>query len=127
MCIRDSLINERKDFQITKKDCLKEFDDKDQINSLLLNYDIHISTLMFRKKILESMTYFFDKRFNIIEDFDFVLRLSRSARIKINKNFLATYRWHSNKYFSPLKQLITTLISGSNGSVGELISFQLVN
>lgn len=90
------LINERKDFKITKKDCLKEFDDKDQINSLLLNYDIHISTLMFRKKILESMTYFFDKRFNIIEDFDFVLRLSRSARIKINKNFLATYRWHSN-------------------------------
>jgi glycosyltransferase involved in cell wall biosynthesis len=89
------LLNERKNsIHEIKIDAFLDYKKKHQVDSLLEKYNIHISTLIVKTEAIKKMEYFFDKKFNIIEDFDFVLRLSLITDLKINKNYLAGYRWH---------------------------------
>ena len=71
------LINERRKESVKKKISFKDRSfNQDSTNDLLKDYFIHISTLIFRKDVLVNLGYIFDNRFSIIEDFDFVVRLS---------------------------------------------------
>ena len=62
--------------------------------SLLKNYNVGLLTLMLNKKIIDSNTIKFDKRFNIMGDLDFVLRLSKVSLGVPIKSDLAIYRNH---------------------------------
>ena len=55
---------------------------------------------MLNKKIIDSNTIKFDKRFNIMGDLDFVLRLSKVSLGVPIKSDLAIYRNHNNNLSS---------------------------
>ena len=68
--------------------------------SLLKNYNVGLLTLMLNKKIIDSNTITFDKRFNIMGDLDFVLRLSKVSLGVPIKSDLAIYRNHKSNLSS---------------------------
>ncbi len=61
---------------------------------LIKNYIISTLTLMIRKKEIEKLENFFDKRFNLIGDFDLILRISKNCKIIAIQESLAICRWH---------------------------------
>ncbi len=64
--------------------------------SLLDSYKIGIITVMVKKRVFEKNK--FEKKYNIIGDFDFFIRLSLNYRFKSIQNPLAYYRIHSTNY-----------------------------
>lgn len=66
-------------------------------NSLAEDYFIIISGLMLRKKIFEKVG-FFNKDFNIIGDFDFVMKISREFNAHGLDKPLVYYRVHKNNF-----------------------------
>jgi glycosyltransferase involved in cell wall biosynthesis len=65
-------------------------------NQLIRDYFVHISTFMFRTSLLKKFVLSFDDRFSIIEDFDFVLKMSLYTKFSSSRDVLASYRWHNN-------------------------------
>jgi len=63
---------------------------------LLDSNKIGIITVMMKRSIFKKQK--FDKRFNIIGDFDFFLRLSLNHNLKVIQKPLAYYRIHSSNY-----------------------------
>ena len=63
---------------------------------LLNDYCVGILTLFIKKKLLIKNK--FNSRFNIIGDFDLVIRLSKKYKIKAIQKSLAVYRLHSNNF-----------------------------
>ena len=63
---------------------------------LLNNYCVAILTLFIKKELLIKNK--FNSRFNIIGDFDLVIRLSKKYKIKAIQKSLAVYRLHSNNF-----------------------------
>lgn len=63
---------------------------------LLDDYKIGIITVMMKKDIFKKEK--FDKRLNIIGDFDFFLRLSLKYEMKVIQKPLAYYRLHTTNY-----------------------------
>ena len=64
------------------------------INKMIKKYEIVISTIMVRKKILEKLTKPFSEDYHIIGDFNFSLNLAQITKFCHVKNYL-TYRvWH---------------------------------
>ena len=60
--------------------------------SFLDDYSLGILTAIVKKSIFKKFK--FDKRYNIIGDFDFFLRISMKHKIYVINKSLATYRYH---------------------------------
>lgn len=65
-------------------------------NELLANYVVGILTIMIRRDIYLKMLKGFDKKYHLIGDFDFILRLSNVGVATVINRPLAYYRWHGN-------------------------------
>jgi glycosyltransferase involved in cell wall biosynthesis len=64
--------------------------------SLLANYVVAISSVVFRRSVLKTASEFFDPRFNIIGDFDLVIWLAASFNFCSSKEPLLISRQHSS-------------------------------
>ncbi len=75
---------------------------------LLNNYSIGILTVMLEKSIFDMQS--FNKKFNIIGDFDFFIKISIFYKIACINEPLAIYRVHGENYsLKNLEQFITEL------------------
>ena len=80
---------------------------------LLRKYQVGILTVCFRRDILKK--YRFNKNYNIIGDFDLIIRLSKDIKIGSIQEPLANYRIHkenfstkrSDEHLSELKEWLT--------------------
>lgn len=61
----------------------------------LSSYQVMIPSVMFRKKVLNSLDYWFDNRFNMIEEFDFFIRIAKKWNINYSHENLCIWRAHS--------------------------------
>jgi glycosyltransferase involved in cell wall biosynthesis len=64
------------------------------LNSLLEKYVVGLLTIVVRKSAFYSIDKQFDSTYNIIGDFDFVIRLSSRYEIDCVQEVIATYRYH---------------------------------
>jgi len=93
-CSNYWIINERKK---TKYPAFKkEIISKNYFNYALKKYFIGMSTLIIKKDIYDSLDYGFDPQFEIIGDYDLVLRILKKHQIYYSNEKLSFYRWHSN-------------------------------
>ena len=69
--------------------------DKDLTNSLLKQTNIALLTIAIRKKALEENNFKFDPDYNIIGDFDLLIKLSIKCKFFYHNFLSATYRQHS--------------------------------
>ena len=63
---------------------------------LLIGYDIGMSACVFRRELCAQKNISFDKRFSLIEDFDFFLTLAHIAPIYYLETVLVKYRMHED-------------------------------
>ena len=68
------------------------------------DYFICISGLVVRKKIFSKIGKF-DENFNIIGDFDFVMKMARKFYGKANNNLLLNYRSHDNNFLKTNREM----------------------
>ena len=66
------------------------------LDDLLKHYTVGILTLIIRRSAYDQLDYGFDKRFNIIGDFDLVIRLAAEWKSDYVDKPIAHYRSHSN-------------------------------
>jgi glycosyltransferase involved in cell wall biosynthesis len=64
------------------------------VEYLFSDYYVGLLTLIIRKDIIDFSTYIFDDSFQIIGDFDLVMRLAKKWKIGVVQIPLATYRVH---------------------------------
>jgi len=77
-----------------KRTIIKSRINKNNITQQLIdNYNIGILTVMIKKNVLKKIR--FEKRFNIIEDFDFIIRCSILTKISYIHTPTAFYRSHN--------------------------------
>ena len=65
---------------------------------LLNYYFLGLGTVVIRKDIFIDKKTVFDKRYNIIGDFDFFIKISRDVRFSCIQNPLLIYRIHKNSF-----------------------------
>ena len=65
-------------------------------DELVKNYNIGILTAVIRKNILFKEKNFFNEKYNIIGDFDLLLKLSKKYMYRATQLPVATYRLHKN-------------------------------
>ena len=63
--------------------------------NLLNNYLISLETVVIRRAALNSLHYWFDQRFNVIEEYDLFLRIGMKWKIDYIPEVLAKWRVHS--------------------------------
>ncbi len=107
-CTNAWIINERKN---KKKIAFKDIPNGKVLENLLQKNFVTMSTLMIRKNILELLDYNFNPRYEIIGDFDLVLRLAQITICKSLQEPLAYYRQHEQnlthlKIETNIKELI---------------------
>lgn len=90
-CTNAWIINERKN---KKRIAFKDIPNGKVLENLLQKNFVTMSTLMIRKNILELLDYNFNPRYEIIGDFDLVLRLAQITICKSLQEPLAYYRQH---------------------------------
>ena len=94
---------------------------------LLRKYQVGILTVCFRRNILKK--YKFNKNYNIIGDFDLIIRLSKDIKIGSIQEPLANYRIHkenfstkrSDEHLSELKEWLTKNTGEFDSNVDLLI------
>ena len=69
--------------------------------TLINNYCVGILTLFISKKIFNK--YKFNEQFNVIGDFDLIIRLSNKFKIISHQKSLANYRIHKSNYSKNLE------------------------
>ena len=77
---------------------VKQKEDLSQKNKeqLITNYQVGLSTVMFKQNLLKETNFKFDENYNIIGDFDAFVDLILNVKyLYINKE-LSYYRWHSS-------------------------------
>ena len=62
----------------------------------LQSYHVMIPSVMFRKSVLDRLDYWFDSRFNMIEEFDFFIRIALIGKVNYCHNPLCIWRIHKN-------------------------------
>jgi len=77
------------------------------IKNLLKDYCIGINTLLIKKKIFKN--YKFNAKYNIIGDFDLLIKLSLKFKIIANQKSLANYRIHESNFSKNTKMYIEEL------------------
>ena len=65
---------------------------------LLNNYLISLETAMVRRAALDSLAYWFDENFNMIEEYDLFVRLGLDWKIDYVPDVLAKWRVHSQSW-----------------------------
>ena len=91
-CSNYWIINEKKN---KKFSAIKSFSTKNYFDYALKKYFVGMSTLIVSKKLYESLDYGFDDSFEVIGDYDLVLRLLKKEDILYLNEKLSYYRWHS--------------------------------
>ena len=66
-------------------------------NHLIKNYFIGLLTVMIRKSFMKEDLSEFDSKYNILSDFDYILRFSQIYEIDFIKETLAVYNQHQNQ------------------------------
>lgn len=74
-------------------------------NKVVRDYPVGMLTIMVRKASLDALQYIFDSRFQMIGDFDLVVRLSIVNKIVAINRPLASYRLHSNNMSKKFRKL----------------------
>jgi glycosyltransferase involved in cell wall biosynthesis len=92
------------------KNIKKVFYKKEQLSGKvfelwLSSYQVMIPSVMFRKEILNSLEYWFDDRFNMIEEFDFFIRISKNSEVNYCHDKLCIWRAHSGSMTWTKKEL----------------------
>lgn len=92
------------------KNIKKLFYKKEQLSGELFevwlsSYQVMIPSVMFRKKVLNSLDYWFDNRFNMIEEFDFFIRIAQKWNINYCHDNLCMWRAHANSMTWSKKEL----------------------
>jgi glycosyltransferase involved in cell wall biosynthesis len=90
------LVNERKSNDISSRPEYDVLPTGNVLDDLFNNYFVHISSLVVRKQAIDKLAYCFDKRFNILGDFDFLIRLSVEWKMASVQLPISYYRWHQN-------------------------------
>ena len=72
-------------------------------NDLSKNYLVNLSSILIRKSFLYRLNYFFNSRYNVIGDFDLILRLSEKYLAHSINKPLVNIRYH-NENFSRLNR-----------------------
>ena len=67
-------------------------------NDLSENYLVNLSSILLRKSFLHKLDYFFDDRYNIIGDFDLILRLSEKYLAHSVNEPLVNIRYHDHNF-----------------------------
>ncbi|MDC0032303.1 glycosyltransferase, partial [Pelagibacteraceae bacterium] len=93
-CTNYFLLNERKNF--IRKSFQKKIPEGFILEETLRRNYIGMSTLMVTRKAYESLKYGFDTKFEIIGDYDLVLRLLVNWKLAAIQEPLSYYRWHGN-------------------------------
>jgi teichuronic acid biosynthesis glycosyltransferase TuaG len=83
------------DYNNKKKKIQKPKFSKDITNHLLKDYDISLVSIALRKQILDNKNIMFNSNYNLIGDFDLIIRLSLHCNFSIIKKNLCTYRVHN--------------------------------
>ena len=65
-------------------------------NSLLENYNLGIITVVIKKELFDKFNYNFDGRYNMIGDFDLIIKLSKVSKFACVQSGLAYWRSHKN-------------------------------
>jgi glycosyltransferase involved in cell wall biosynthesis len=67
-------------------------------NELSKNYLVNLSSMLIRKSFLYRLNYFFNNRYNIIGDFDLILRLSEKYLAHSINEPLVNIRYHDENF-----------------------------
>jgi glycosyltransferase involved in cell wall biosynthesis len=62
--------------------------------SLCKNYLVNLSTIIIRRSYLSKLTYYFDRMYNVIGDYDLILRLSEKYLVHSIDKPLVNIRYH---------------------------------
>ena len=65
-------------------------------DELLKKYIVGMLTIIIRKELISKEEYFFNPLFNIIGDFDMVIRVAGTNKISALQEPIAFFRWHNN-------------------------------
>ena len=75
--------------------------------TLLGDYFLVMSSVVISRKALNSLSHWFDPRFEIIEEYDLFLRIAADWHIKSVPDRLTQWRWHSGSTTFTKMRLIT--------------------
>jgi glycosyltransferase involved in cell wall biosynthesis len=89
--------NENKFFFKKKKLNTKYFKSGIIKKELIENYNIGLLTVLIRKSFMVEELKFFDSRYNLLADFDYILRFSKKYYIDFVKEELGVYHQHENQ------------------------------
>ena len=92
------ILNEKKTKYISKKIQYQSLPHGIVINELLNDNFVHFSSLIIRKKAINELEHYFNPCFNIIGDYDFVLRLCLKWQLIPIQQPITYYRFHQNNY-----------------------------
>jgi glycosyltransferase involved in cell wall biosynthesis len=92
------ILNEERNNNISLKPRYHLLPNGNVLNELLDDNFIHFSSLLIRKKALSDLDYLFNPRFNIIGDFDLILRLCSKWKLISIQQPITYYRFHQNNY-----------------------------
>lgn len=67
-------------------------------SSLIRHYNLSLETLVIRKSSLQKLDHWFDLRFDMIEEYDLILRLATVCELAYVDQVLAKWRMHSNSW-----------------------------
>ncbi len=79
-----------------KKFLNKELPSGDILNSLLKFYFVKLSTIIIKKKVIKQFK--FNSDYNIIGDYDFILKISEKYKGMAFQDFLVNIRIHKNNF-----------------------------
>ena len=66
-------------------------------NHLIKNYNIGLLTVLIRKRFMKDDLQYFDTKYNLLSDFDYILRFSKKHSLDFVKNCIAVYHQHENQ------------------------------
>jgi len=69
-----------------------------RFQDLLNNYVISLETAVLRKEALDSLSYWFDEKFNFIEEYDLFVRIGINWKIDFVPDVLAKWRVHGESW-----------------------------
>jgi glycosyltransferase involved in cell wall biosynthesis len=67
-------------------------------DSLCKKYLVNLSTIIIRRDFLSKLTYIFNKKYNVIGDFDLILRLSEKYLVHSTNDPLVNIRYHQENF-----------------------------
>jgi len=112
-CTNYWIVNESKNY--IKKAFKTRAKNNNNFNSALQKYFIGMSSLIVTKKLYQKLDYGFDSSFEVIGDYDLVLRILKFNDITYLNEPLSYYRWHnSNLSHNKFRLNILELIKWRN-------------